>query len=69
MIKKLAFSWNDFKIYLKYMHREMKIKDLVLRLRVEEDHRKKDKVDRHIYEARTHIVENKRGQLEARKVF
>ena len=41
-IEKLPTSWNDFKIYLKHKRPEMNMEDLILRLRVEEDHRKAD---------------------------
>ncbi|KAB2614628.1 hypothetical protein D8674_021216 [Pyrus ussuriensis x Pyrus communis] len=40
IIKKLPTSWNDFKIYLKHEHREMNMEDLIMRLGVEENHRK-----------------------------
>ncbi|KAH7545556.1 hypothetical protein FEM48_Zijuj01G0106100 [Ziziphus jujuba var. spinosa] len=45
IIEKLPPSWNDCKIYLKHKRREMSMEDLILRLQVEEDHRKGDKVD------------------------
>ena len=37
MIEKLPPSWNDFKNYLKNKHKEMKLKDLVIQLKIEED--------------------------------
>ncbi|CAN6681251.1 unnamed protein product [Malus baccata var. baccata] len=43
IIEKLPTSWNDFKIYLKHKRREMNMEDLIMRLRVEEDHRKADR--------------------------
>ena len=43
IIQKLLASWNDFKIYLKHKRREMNMEDLILRLRVEEDHIKADR--------------------------
>lgn len=43
IIEKLPTSWNDFKIYLKHKRREMNMEYLILRLRVEEDHRKADR--------------------------
>ncbi|KAM0981546.1 hypothetical protein ACFX1S_014763 [Malus domestica] len=43
IIEKLPTSWNDFKIYLKHKRREINIEDLILRLRVKEDHRKADR--------------------------
>ena len=53
IIEKLPLSWNDFKIYLKHKRREMSMEDLILRLRVEEDHRKGDRVEG----ARANVVE------------
>ncbi|XP_070677966.1 uncharacterized protein [Malus domestica] len=43
IIEKLPTSWNDFKIYLKHKRREMNMEDLILRLRVKEDHIKPDR--------------------------
>ncbi|XP_070675674.1 uncharacterized protein [Malus domestica] len=43
IIEKFPTSWSDFKIYLKHKRREMNMEDLILRLRVEEDHRKADR--------------------------
>ncbi|XP_015166958.1 uncharacterized protein [Solanum tuberosum] len=37
MIEKLPPSWNDFKNYLKHKRKEMKLEDLVIRLKIEED--------------------------------
>ena len=54
IIEKLPPSWMDFKVYLKHKRREMTIEDLILRLRVEEDHRKGDSVDG----ARTNVIES-----------
>ncbi|TMX05447.1 hypothetical protein EJD97_020733, partial [Solanum chilense] len=39
LIKKLPPSWNDFKNYLKHKRREMKLQDLVIRLKIEEDNK------------------------------
>lgn len=70
-IEKLPPSWNDFKIYLKHKHREMNMKDLILRLRVEEDHRKGDKNDVSAIEANANIIEGKafkpKGQSKKNK--
>ena len=57
IIEKLPSSWNDFKIYLKHKHMEMSLEDLILKLRVEEDHRKSDKVDASSMEAKANFVE------------
>ncbi|XP_049390257.1 uncharacterized protein LOC125854718 [Solanum stenotomum] len=43
IIKKLPPSWNDFKNYLKYKRKEMKLENLVIRLRIEEDNKTAEK--------------------------
>ena len=57
IIEKLPPSWNDFKIYLKHKRREMSVEDLILRLRVEEDHRKGDKNDTTSFQANANNAE------------
>ena len=37
MIEKFPPSWNDFKNYLKHKRKEMKLEDLVIHLKIEED--------------------------------
>ena len=54
IIEKLPPSWRDFKVCLKHKRREMTMEDLILRLRVEEDHRKGDSVDG----ARANVIES-----------
>ena len=54
IIEKLPPSRRDFKVYLKHKRREMTMEDLILRLRVEEDHRKGDSVDG----ARANVIES-----------
>ncbi|XP_075079636.1 uncharacterized protein LOC142164815 [Nicotiana tabacum] len=39
MIEKLPPLWRDFKNYLKYKHKEMKLEDLIVRLRIEKDNK------------------------------
>ncbi|XP_055824342.1 uncharacterized protein LOC129892825 [Solanum dulcamara] len=39
MIEKLPLSWRDFKNYLKHKCKEMKLEDLVIRLKIEEDNK------------------------------
>ena len=43
MIEKLSPSQNDFKNYLKHKRKEMKLEDLVIRLKIEEDNKKSRK--------------------------
>ena len=37
IIEKLPPNWKDFKNYLKHKCKEMKLEDLIMRLRIEED--------------------------------
>ena len=46
MIEKLPPSWNDFKNYLKHKCKEMKLEDLVIHLKIEEDKRNAKKKSR-----------------------
>ena len=43
IIEKLPSMWKDFKNFLKYKHKEMKLEDLIVRLRIEEDNRASEK--------------------------
>ncbi|KAL3339254.1 hypothetical protein AABB24_028076 [Solanum stoloniferum] len=46
MIEKLPPSWNDFTNYLKHKRKEMKLEDLVIRLKIEEDNKTVEKKSR-----------------------
>ncbi|XP_070032993.1 uncharacterized protein [Nicotiana tomentosiformis] len=46
MIEKLPPSWRDFKNYLKHQHKEMKLEDHVIRLKIEEDDKTVEKKSR-----------------------
>ncbi|KAK3031427.1 hypothetical protein RJ639_036168 [Escallonia herrerae] len=43
LIENLPPTWKDFKNYLKYKRKEMKLEDLIVRLRIEEDNRQSEK--------------------------
>ncbi|XP_070005748.1 uncharacterized protein [Nicotiana sylvestris] len=43
MIEKLSPLWKDFKNYLKHKRKEMWLKDLIVRLRIEEDNKDTEK--------------------------
>ena len=43
MIENLPPSWNDFKNYLKHKRKKMKLEDLVIQLKIEEDKRNAEK--------------------------
>ena len=52
IIEKLPPSWKEFKNYLKHKRKEMKIEDLIVKLRIEEDHMKYDKKDVNVPKAK-----------------
>ncbi|KAM1053111.1 hypothetical protein ACFX2C_000644 [Malus domestica] len=57
IIEKLPLNWKDFKIYLKHLTEDMSMDQLILKLRVEEDHRKNEKYDVLSLEAKANVVE------------
>ena len=46
MIEKLSPSWNDLRKYLKHKRKQMKLDDLVIRLKIEEDNKNAGKKSR-----------------------
>ena len=62
VIEKLPPGWKDFKNYLKHKRKEMSIKDLIVRLRIEEDNRGSDCKALNSFDAKTNIVEYKQEQ-------
>jgi len=60
--KKLSPVWRDFKNYLKYKHKELKLEDLIVRLRIEKDNRKfKKRSNKNSYEAKANVIEDSKG--------
>ncbi|KAK3011003.1 hypothetical protein RJ639_012940 [Escallonia herrerae] len=58
LIEKLPPTWKDFKNYLKYKRKEMKLEDLIVRLRIEEDNRQSEKkAGNYLQEAKVNVVE------------
>ncbi|XXG72623.1 hypothetical protein AAC387_Pa07g1680 [Persea americana] len=58
IIEKLPPLWKDFKNYLKHKRKEMKLENLIVRLRIEEDNRPSEKKARKTFtEARANVVE------------
>ncbi|CAN6715914.1 unnamed protein product [Malus baccata var. baccata] len=57
IIEKLPSNWKDFKIYLKHLTEDMSMDQLILKLRVEEDHHKNEKYDVSSLEAKANVVE------------
>jgi len=61
MIEKLPPSWKNFKNYLKHKRKELFMEDLVIRLCLEEDNRKRDKVPLRL-EAKVNMVKGSKPQ-------
>ena len=58
IIEKLPPNWKDFKNYLKHKRKEMKLEDLIVRLRIEEDNRVSEKkIGNHSKESKAHVIE------------
>ncbi|KAK3037053.1 hypothetical protein RJ639_031770 [Escallonia herrerae] len=58
LIEKLPPTWKDFKNYLKHKRKEMKLEDLIVRLRIEEDNRQSEKkAGNYHLEAKANVVE------------
>ena len=58
IIEKLPPLWKEFKNYLKHKQKEMRLEDLIVRLRIEEDNRAfKKKADKAIMESKANVVE------------
>ncbi|KAK3043656.1 hypothetical protein RJ639_000072 [Escallonia herrerae] len=58
LIEKLPPTWKDFKNYLKHKCKEMKLEDLIMRLRIEEDnHQSEKKAGNYHQEAKANVVE------------
>ncbi|KAK3021002.1 hypothetical protein RJ639_045467 [Escallonia herrerae] len=57
LIEKLPPTWKDFKNYLKRKGKEMKLEDLIVRLRIEEDNRQSEKkAGNYHQEAKANVV-------------
>ncbi|KAK3027763.1 hypothetical protein RJ639_042255 [Escallonia herrerae] len=63
LIENLPPTWKDFKNYLKHKRKEMKLEDLIVRLRIEEDNRQsKKKVGNYHQEDKANVVEQVIGR-------
>ena len=58
IIEKLSPLWKEFKNYLKHKRKEMRLEDLIVRLRIEEDNRASEKkAGKAIMESKVNVVE------------
>ena len=68
IIEKLPSNWKDFKNYLKHKCKEMKLEDLIVRLRIEEDNRVSEKkVGNHSMESKAYVIEEGHKTNKKRK--
>ncbi|KAK3007352.1 hypothetical protein RJ639_017827 [Escallonia herrerae] len=68
LIEKLPPTWKDFKNYLKHKRKEMKLEDLIVRLRIEEDNRQSEKkAGNYHQEAKANVVEQ--GYLSSHPIY
>ncbi|KAK3003570.1 hypothetical protein RJ639_018905 [Escallonia herrerae] len=66
LIEKLPPTWKDFKNYLKHKRKEMKLEDLIVRLRIEEDNRQSEKkAGNYHQEAKANVVEQESCDLSS----
>ena len=57
IIEKLPPLWKEFKNYLKHKRKEMRLEDLIVRLRIEEDNRASEKkAGKGIMESKANVV-------------
>ncbi|GMP85165.1 hypothetical protein CsSME_00038436 [Camellia sinensis var. sinensis] len=62
IIEKLPPSWKEFKNYLKHKHKEMKLEELIVRLKIEEDNCGFDKKStNNAMQAKANVMEHRQG--------
>ncbi|KAK3018254.1 hypothetical protein RJ639_004489 [Escallonia herrerae] len=65
LIEKLSPTWKDFKNYLKHKRKEIKLEDLIVRLRIEEDNRQSEKKANNYHQkAKANVFEQVINNLE-----
>ena len=62
IMEKLSPVWRDFKNYLKHKCKELKLEDLIMRLKIKEDNQKLEKRYNKNYEAKTNVIEDSKGK-------
>ena len=68
IVEKLPPVWRVFKNYLKHKCKEVKLEDLIVRLRIEEDNRKSEKrSSKNSYEAKANVIEDSKGKASTFK--
>jgi len=67
IMEKLPPAWRDFKNYSKHKCKELKLKDIIVRLRIEEDNRKSKKSNKNSYEAKANVIEDSKEKASTSK--
>ena len=67
VIEKLPPGWKDFKNYLKHKRKEMKMEDLIIRLRIEEDNRNDEKKVGSTHLAKANVIEHDQASGSKKK--
>jgi len=68
IVEKLPPAWRDFKNYLKHKHKELKLEDLIVRFRIEEDNRKSEKrSNKNSYGAKVNVSEDSKEKASTFK--
>ena len=68
IVEKPSSVWKDFKNYLKHKHKKLKLKDLIVRLWIEEDNRKSEKKSsKNSYEVKANVIEDSKGKASTFK--
>jgi len=68
IVEKLPPAWRDFKNYLKHKRKELKLEDLIVRLRIEEDNLKfKKRSNKNSYESKANVIEDSKGKASTFK--
>jgi len=63
-VEKLPLVWRDFKKYLMHKRKELKLEDLIVKLRIEKDNRKfEKKSNKNSYEAKANMIEDSRESV------
>ena len=66
-MEKLPPAWKDFK-YLKHKRKELKLKDLIVRLQIEEDNCKFEKrSNKNSYESKANMIEDSKEKASTSK--
>jgi len=67
-VEKLPHAWRDLKNYLKHKCKELKLKDLIVRLRIKEDNRKsKKRSNKNYYESKANVIKDSKGKTSTFK--